>query len=157
MLKHGLNFFISGAEITVDEMGDWCAASLDHVSEYEQEKTAHYLTHQIINGVMRKVKMAQETDDRTAWVRRNPPNHAGYYYCHLCGGWVHIDQAELDHIDAKSKLDGQNPNRDDNRRMAHVYPIIAPSGQKICPGNREKGSSTYQSVTLEIRPPDEAA
>lgn len=93
-------------------------------------------------------------NSRAAWEKRNPPNHAGYYYCHICGGWVHRDQAELDEIVPKSTPMGQDPYRDDNRRMAHAFPQTKLNGEVYCIGNRGKGSMQVPSATLEIAPPD---
>ena len=92
---------------------------------------------------------------RASWMSRNPPNHAGFYYCHICGGWVHQDQAELDHVTPKSVRRGEDPNRDDNLRMAHAWAVYDNQGRKICIGNREKGSTRVESATLDICPPDE--
>ena len=93
------------------------------------------------------------------WVHLHPPNHAGYYYCHLCGGWVHESEAELEHLTPKSveKIDMSKPGWDDKLRMAHIFPVRNMAGKIVCIGNREKGSrQDIPSVTMEIAPPDEA-
>lgn len=87
---------------------------------------------------------------------KHPPNHAGFYYCHLCGGWVHIHSADLDHVTPKSlRGAGLDPNSDDNQRMSHHWPVIAPDGSTFCIGNAQKGSQAVESKTMEIAPPDE--
>lgn len=155
MLRHGLNFFIEGAEVSVDEIGDYIAATVGQVrSEHDQELLAHDITHAILECVGGKVLMARAETQRSVWMRKHPPNHAGYYYCHLCAGWVHQTEAELDEIEPRSYRRGQNPLRDDNRRMAHAWPQMSPDGKQTCPGNRGKGSSQMPSATLEIAPPD---
>lgn len=155
MSKPNLSFFFDGAEITVDEMGAYVASNVfGNFSEYEMELLAKDISHAILGCVSRKVHMAKQVSDRRDWVSRHPPNHAGFYYCHLCAGWVHESQAELDHVTPKSVRRGEDPNRDDNRRMAHAWPIVAPSGKLICPGNRGKGSRSLPSMTMEIAPPD---
>jgi hypothetical protein len=89
-------------------------------------------------------------------VAKHPPNHAGYYFCHLCGGWVHIGESDLDHVTPKSlKGAGYNPNSDDNQRMSHHWPVYKPDGTIHCIGNAQKGSQKVESVTMEIAPSDE--
>lgn len=94
---------------------------------------------------------------RPAWVRLHPPNHAGYYFCHICGGWVHEDAAELDHIIPASveRIDMDEPGWDDKLRMAHAWPVEI-NGVVRCIGNRGKGSTQIISATLEIAPGDES-
>lgn len=159
MSKHGLSFSIEGADISVDEMGAWVAGMMRFPSEHVQELFAHDATHAILDGVTRKVFDVKQRESRAAWESRNPPNHAGFYYCHICGGWVHREQAELDHIVPTSVVEpGLDPDRDSNRRMAHAWAVWSPDGKKlICPGNHGKGSRQIPSKTLEIRPPDEEA
>lgn len=154
MSKHGLNFSINGASIEVEEMAEWVAGIMNFGSEATMERFTHDATHAIFEGVRGKVIMAQEAQSRAAWVHRHPPNHAGYYYCHICGGWVHESEAELDEIEPRSYRRGEDPLRDDNRRMAHAWPQHDPQGKVVCVGNRGKGSSQIESKTLEISPPD---
>jgi len=155
MSKHGLSFSIEGATISVDEMADYVATWVYRApSERAQEDMAHQITHALMECVGKKVLVARADQSRKAWVERHPPNHAGYYYCHLCGGWVHQSEAELDEIEPRSVRRGEDPLRDDNRRMAHTWPITAPDGTQVCPGNRGKGSRAILSVTQEIAPPD---
>lgn len=155
-MSHGLIFTIQGATVTVDEMAqgvvDQCIG-MGVPSEHQQEMLVHDITHAIINTVAGKVRMADK-NGRASWIERHPPNHAGFYFCHLCGGWVHVSQAELDHIEPRSVLRGEDPDRDENRRMSHAWPVIAPDGTVVCPGNRGKGSRNLPSVTMEIAPPD---
>lgn len=150
MSKHGLSFEIEGAEISVDEMGRWVANIIRFPSEATQEEFEHDAIHAIFDGVAGKVKMARAASRnkkiRDLWVKDNPPNFAGYYYCHIGGEWVHIDMAELDHIKAHSveEINLDDPNWQDKLRMSCM------------PHNRWKGSRTVPSATLEIAPPDEA-
>lgn len=156
MSKHGLSFYIEGAAISVDEMGEYVARYvLSCESEHLQEQLAHDIAHGILGCVTIKVNMAQQAKTRAAWMSRHPPNHAGFYYCHLCGGWVHQDQAELDEIEPRSYRRGEDPLRDENRRMAHAWPVYDQRGKELCAGNRGKGSRQLPSATMEIAPPDE--
>lgn len=156
MSKPGLSFFIDGAEVSVEEIGQWVAGHVFAcVSESQQELLAGDISWGIMTCVGRKVVMTKAINDRRGWERRNPPNHGGYYYCHICGGWVHRTQAELDHVKPKSVLRGQNPNSDDNRRMAHSWPVTLPDGTVVCVGNQGKGSSIVESKTMDIAPSDE--
>lgn len=154
MSRHGLNFYIEGASITVEEMANWAVGRGMFRSEQEQERAAHQAVHAIMDGIQKKIGVVVAEKNRAQWIRDNPPNHAGFYYCHLCAGWVHVDQAELDHIVPKSVHIGEIPDRDDNRRMAHAWPQYDSTGKLVCVGNREKGSRALPSKTLEIRPPD---
>lgn len=82
---------------------------------------------------------------RRIWIADNPPNHAGYYYCHIFGEWVHIDVMELDHVvpGSVAVVDMSQPGWQKKLRPAcHVH-------------NYQKGSRIVPSATLEIRPPDE--
>lgn len=152
---HGLVFTVFGARVPVEDIAAFVAAECIEVdSEHDAEEAAHDITHAIMEILGRRVMMARESKDRAGWVSRNPPNHAGFYYCHLCGMWVHIDQADLDEVEPKSYRTGQDPLRDDNRRMSHAWPIVDASGKQLCPGNRGKGSRQLPSATMEIAPPD---
>ena len=150
MWRHGLDFYIDGATITVEEMAQCVTDIMRFTSEAEQEEFCHEATHAILNGVARKVYMAKASAEharvRRLWIADNPPNHAGYYYCHIGGEWVHIDVAELEHIVPGSvkKINTDEPGWQDKMRMACM------------PHNRWKGSRIVPSATLEIRPPDEA-
>lgn len=39
---------------------------------------------------------------RKEWIKRFPPDHAGYYVCGICGGPVAAKGMELDHIKQRS-------------------------------------------------------
>lgn len=149
MSKHGLRFYIEGAEISVDEMGDWVASLVRFPSEKNQEDFAHDATRAIFNGVAGKVMMAKARAEharvRKLWIGLHPPNFAGYYYCHIGGEWVHIDVAELDHIVPGSvqRINTDEPGWDEKMRMA------------CGPHNQWKGSRIVPSATLEFAPPDE--
>ena len=93
--------------------------------------------------------------ERAQWIKDNPPNHAGYYLCHICGGWVHVDQAELDHVTPKSLWNTGIGSEKKILRMSHAWPQTRPDGSVYCIGNRGKGSKQIESVTLEIAPGDE--
>lgn len=149
--NHGLRFFIDGAEITVDEMGHWVASMVHWPSESRQEEFARDAAHTIFMGVAGKVEMSKAMAERVRvrkeWVKRNPPNHAGYYYCHIGGEWVHIDAMELDHVTPSSvqTIDMENdPEWEDKLRPScHVH-------------NFQKGSrQDIPSATLVIAPPDD--
>lgn len=151
MSKHGLNFSISGATITVEEMGEFVASIMAFDSEHQQELFAHDACHAIFNGVARKVEMASAQAERARvrreWIKLHPPNHAGYYYCHIGGEWVHIDNAQLEHItpSSRERIDTSEPGWDDKLRMA------------CGPHNFQKGSrQDIPSATMEIAPFDEA-
>jgi hypothetical protein len=155
MSKLGLRFFIDEAEVSVEEMGDYVASHVFHFdSERLQELCGRHISYAIFTCVGRKVYENRVATIRDGWIMRHPPNHAGYYYCHLCGGWVHYTQSELDHIEPRSVRNGLDPGRDDNLRMSHAWQVVDNQGKIICPGNRGKGSSRVESATLEIRPPD---
>lgn len=147
--NHGLTFSIEGAVITVDEMGHWIADLIENFeSEAMQEAFARDAAHQIFIGVGEKVEMAKAAAEkarvRRLWIGLHPPNHAGYYYCHIGGEWVHIDVAELEHIIPSSveKINTDEPGWDDKLRMScHVHNFL-------------KGSKRMASATMEIAPPD---
>jgi len=40
---------------------------------------------------------------RKEWFKLNPPDHAGYYFCALCGKAITRSQTELDHILSRSR------------------------------------------------------
>lgn len=151
MSKHGLSFFIEGATISVDDMAEMATTVLRFDSEVEQEHFQHDVAHAILDGVTRKVHMVKAASEkarvRRLWIADNPPNFAGYYYCHIGGEWVHIEAAELDHIVPSSveRINTDDPDWQDKMRMACV------------PHNRWKGSKIVPSATREIRPPDEAS
>ena len=73
--------------------------------------------------------MAHRTDEwlkvRKEWVKENPPDHAGYYVCGICGKPVHFSDMEVDHIDGRL---GRNLVDKENLQPSHV----------LC--NRLKGS-----------------
>lgn len=151
MSKHGLSFSINGAVITVEEMGVFVASVMEFNSEADMEHFAHDATHAILTGVARKVEMASAQAERARvrreWIKLHPPNHAGYYYCHIGGEWVHIDSAQLEHIvpSSRERIDTDEPGWDDKLRMA------------CSPHNFQKGSrQDIPSKTMEIAPPDEA-
>ncbi len=149
MSKHGLSFYIEGAKVSVDEMGEMVAGVMHFDSEHEQEMFAHDAAHAIFDGIARKVAMASAAAEkariRRLWIADNPPNHAGYYYCHIYGEWVHIDAMELDHIVPSSveRINTDDPDWQDKLRPACI------------PHNRWKGSRIVPSATREIRPPDD--
>lgn len=147
---HNLKFEIQDATITVDEMGRWVANIISEFpTEHMQERFARDVAHTIFEGVARKVYMTKAQQERSRvrklWVELHPPNHAGYYYCHIGGEWIHKESAELDHIIPSSveRINTDEPGWDDKLRMA------------CSPHNYWKGSKQVDSVTLEIAPPDE--
>lgn len=40
---------------------------------------------------------------RKRWIKLNPPDHSGYYYCVYCGKGVKVNEMTLDHIEPRSK------------------------------------------------------
>lgn len=148
--NHNLTFFIEGATVSVDEMGRWVAGIANFGSEHMQEEFGKDAACAIFRGLARKVGIAKMRDAfaavRREWIKLNPPNHAGFYYCHIGGEWVHIEAMELDEIVPRSvaPVDMSQPDWQDKVRPAcHQH-------------NYQKGSRIVPSVTLEIRPPDEA-
>lgn len=143
-----LKFHIEGAIVTAKEMGDWVASIIPFNSEYFQESYAHAAAHAIFDGVGEKVEMAKAQAEharvRRLWVSLHPPNHAGFYYCHIGGEWLHESMAQLEHIVPGSvrKINTEVAGWDDGLRMA------------CGPHNFNKGSSIVESATLEIAPPD---
>lgn len=152
MSRHGLSFYIEGAEISVDDMAEMVTGIMRFDSEHMQEEFAHDATHAIMEGVakeaMRVKAQAYHAKLRKEWVKLHPPNFAGYYYCHIGGEWVHIEAADLEHIDPESvtgRIDMDEPGWDEKLRMA------------CRPHNSWKGSrQDVPSATLEYAPPDEA-
>lgn len=124
-------------------------------SEAEMERMGRDIARSMSNYLKEKAVEKHVSDVRKKWMLRNPPNHAGFYYCHLCAGWVHVTQCELDHIEPKGGYTGRDRNRDDNLRPAHTWPVTDERNNMVCPGNRGKGSATWPSATLDIRPEDE--
>lgn len=146
---HGLTFSIGGADISVDERGAWVASMINKWdSEETMEAFGRDAAHVICRGVEGKVFMAKARSEhariRKAWIALHPPNHAGYYYCHIGGEWVHISAAELEHIIPGSvqRINTDEPGWDDKLRMA------------CSPHNFLKGSARVASATMEIAPPD---
>lgn len=148
MSKPGLNFFIEGVQISAAELGEYVTRRVSFSSEQNQEEFSHMAGWAIFNGVARKVTMshaqAEHARVRKLWIALHPPNHAGYYYCHIGGEWVHFTASALDHIVPGSveRINTDTPGWDDKMRMS------------CNPHNFTKGSSLVESATLEIAPPD---
>lgn len=147
---HDFIFMMEDAAITVDEMGNWVAGLIKNwESETIQESFAHDVSYTISRGIIRKVDMAkaqtEKTRIRNLWIKLNPPNHAGYYYCHIGGEWVSAQAMELEHIVPSSleSIDTDKPGWQDKLRPSCTI------------HNNLKGSRQIPSATLEIRPPDE--
>lgn len=161
MSKHGVSFYIEGAEISIDEMGQWAADIVAWHDEHTMELFQKDAAESIYQGIFRKVEMTKAQVERARvrrlWKHMHPPNFSGFYYCHICGGWVHEDVAELDHIVPSSveRIDTDVPGWDDKLRMAHALPQEH-NGKVYCIGNQLKGSTRVVSKTMEIAPPDEA-
>lgn len=156
MWKHGSNFYtepglffdVLGTTITATEMAEFVAKDMTFESEHAQEHFVHEMGWAIFNGVTRKVTMANAQAERARvrrlWIQLHQPNHAGYYYCHIGGEWVHIDVAELEHLVPSSveRINTDELGWDQKLRMAcHVH-------------NYQKGSRIVESKTLEFAPPD---
>lgn len=149
--NHDLFFEIEGARISVDEMGQWAARRVNFNSEADAEEFGRDIAHTLYEGVARKVYIVKANSERQRvrreWIALHPPNHAGYYYCHIGGEWVHIEAADLEHITPASveRIDTSVPGWDEKLRMA------------CRPHNTMKGSrQDVPSATLEYAPPDEA-
>jgi 5-methylcytosine-specific restriction endonuclease McrA len=59
---------------------------------------------------------------RDAWIKKNPPNHQGYWICYLqihpnCPKWLTLDMLTLDHVVARSR-DGTKRFKQDNLKPA---------------------------------------
>lgn len=72
---------------------------------------------------------------RNEWIKKNPPNHQGYWVCYLCRQWVPEGGMELDHVEPKGSS-GAHGNRLENLRPTH----------RRC--NQLKGSSSYTGTGL---------
>ncbi len=148
MSKLNLKFSIDGAEVNADEIGKYIAGKMHFDSEHLQERFAKDATFWIMECVGRKVytvkAQSEKTRVRKLWISMHPPNFDGYYYCHICGRWVHESEAELDHLIASSieRIDTSEPGWDNKLRMSH----------HVC--NYGKSSSKVKSKTMEIAPPD---
>ncbi len=148
---HGLFFEIEGVKFTVDEVGRWAAGIVNFDSESDEELFSRDVAHEVCIQVARKVKMgraqAEHARVRREWIKLHPPNHAGFYYCHVGGEWVHINSADLEHTTPGSveRINTDEPGWDEKLRMA------------CRPHNYLKGSrQDVKSTTLEFSPPDEA-
>ncbi len=151
MLKQNSSSSIS-IDISTDEIGVWVASRIRWRSEANMEEFADFVTEAIDQQITRKVEMAtraaKDAAIRKAWVALHPPNHAGFYYCHIMGEWVHVDHAALEHIVPKSvagPINMDEPGWDEKLRMAcHPHNFLKGSSQNV------------KSATLEFAPPDEA-
>lgn len=148
--NHHLTFTIQGVTVGVDEMGQWAANIANFDSEAMQEAFGRDVAHAIFMGFAGKVEMASAQAEhakmRREWIKLHPPNHAGYYYCHIGGEWVHIEASDLEHITpgSRERIDMSVPGWDEKLRMA------------CRPHNSMKGSrQDVPSTTLEFAPPDE--
>jgi 5-methylcytosine-specific restriction endonuclease McrA len=56
---------------------------------------------------------------KAEWVESHPPNHQGYYVCHICKRWVHHTEMELDHVLPKSGTPRDIAEHDNNLKPAH--------------------------------------
>lgn len=148
--NHHLTFTIKGVTIGVDEMGQWAAGIVSFDSEADQEAFGRDVAHAIFRKFAGRVEMATAQTEharmRRKWIKLHPPNHAGYYYCHIGGEWVHIKFADLEHIvpGSREHIDMDVPGWDNKLRMA------------CRPHNSMKGSrQDVPSTTLVYAPPDE--
>lgn len=57
---------------------------------------------------------------RRLWIKNNPPDHAGYYICGLCGQYLHSSEMTLDHI-LKRGSHPEEVNNLANLRPVHAY------------------------------------
>lgn len=151
--KHGTVFYINGATVTLDELAQ-AAASIIGIGNWESEATLEWFIQdmacamdaRIGNAIYMASAQAEASQLRKEWIKLHPPNHAGFYYCHIGGEWVHVQAADLEHIVPKSRepIDTTVPGWDEKLRMA------------CRPHNSLKGSrQDVPSATLEFAPPDE--
>lgn len=148
-MKSTIKFTIDGTEVDLSEMGEFAAEVVKFCSEADQERFGRDVSFAIYNGIARKVQMNKGQKERARvrklWIKANPPNFSGYYYCHIGGEWVHESCSQLDHITPSSveKIDTDEPGWMDKLRMS------------CGPHNMQKGSrQDIPSATLEIAPPD---
>lgn len=69
---------------------------------------------------------------RKAWVKANPPDHSGYWYCSYCGKALKKDEMTLDHIWPRTK-------RGD---LIHEFSNLTPACYDC---NRRKGSKNPEN------------
>ena len=78
--------------------------------------------------------MAHRSDEwlrvRKEWVKENPPDHAGYYVCGICGKPVHFSDTEVDHIDGRL---GRNLVDKENLQPSHVLCNRLKGSRKLTP------------------------
>lgn len=71
---------------------------------------------------------------RKEWVKENPPDHAGYYVCGICGKPVHYSDMEVDHVKGRKG------------RLLVDKANLQPTHSKC---NRLKGSKSVKPVVSE--------
>lgn len=81
---------------------------------------------------------AQWIEDRHEWIKNNPPDHAGYWYCYLqispnCQRRMTIETLTLDHVKGR----GRHPHL--RRDQKNFKPACAPC-------NELKGSKELEEV-----------
>lgn len=67
---------------------------------------------------------------RRKWVKDNPPDHAGYYYCYLCGRAMAQPEMTLDHVVPRSRRPDLRFSGDNLRPCCYTC-------------NNSKGSKVY--------------
>lgn len=148
-IKGNVEFAIEGAVFNNEDLGKYIAGRMYFPSERYQELFAGDVSNWILECVGKKVLVTKMQSEkariRNLWKKLHPSNHAGYYYCHIGGEWVHESETELDHIVPSSveRINTEVPGWDNKLRMACV------------PHNFQKGSSRVKSATMEVAPLDE--
>lgn len=148
-IKIAVGFEIEGTSFDNHDLGKYIAARMYFPSERCQEEFAEDVSTWILECIGDKVFIAKMESEkariRNLWKKLHPSNHAGYYYCHIGGEWVHESEAELDHIVPSSveRINTEVPGWDNKLRMSCV------------PHNFQKGSSRVKSATMEVAPSDE--
>lgn len=67
---------------------------------------------------------------RRAWIKLNPPDHAGYYYCHYCSVAMTVNEMTLDHMQSRTRAPELR------YEMTNLLPSCGPH-------NVEKGSLSH--------------
>src|ERR1700743_3564672 len=151
--KHGTFFVIENTTITLDELASSVLeviAPITFGSEAKMELFAQDVACAMDRRIGEIIYMSHARAEaqriRREWIKLHPTNHAGFYYCHKVGEWVHVETANIEHIVPKSRepIDTTVPGWDEKLRMA------------CRPHNSLKGSrQDVASATLEYAPPDE--
>lgn len=151
--RHETFFTIQGATVTLDELAA-AAAGIVGFRNWESESQLEWFIQDIGCAMDAKIAKAiymhnAQTEAarlRREWIKLHPPNHAGFYYCHIGGEWVYVEAADLEHLvpASRERIDTTVPGWDTKLRMAcRIHNSLKGSRQDV------------PSTTLEYAPPDE--